>query len=166
MQKLFICAVLVVLASTDARAEDAGGKLTADFDVPVAKISLRSSSRLVQLPRLTFLVSVEAACPSSLEAESVSVSIADTRVSARPDENGIIEKTISVPKKQLAPIAVNDFCTAGQDVNPEEQLVLPDALSAQLSLRCSNDDQESITYKTVSLQVALRCEVPENAQSL
>ena len=84
----------------------------------------------------------------------------------QPDDTGVIERSIRVPKKQLGPIAVNDFCIAGGDASSGQALNLRDALSAQLSLHCSGENQESMTYETVALEVALQCDVPENAQSL
>jgi hypothetical protein len=164
MRGLFIYAALAVLISTDSRGEDADSRLSAEFDVAVAKIALRSSSRPIRLPSLTFAVRIEASCSTPLEAKSISISIADTRINVRPGDNGLIERTIRVPTKQLGPIAVNDFCIAGDDVNSRQQLQVRDALSAQLSLRCSSEKQESITYETVALEVALHCDVPENAQ--
>ena len=164
MRGPFIFAALAVLISTDSRGEDADSRLSVEFDVAVAKIALRSSSRPIQLPSLTFAVRIKASCSTPLEAKSISISIADTRINVRPDDTGLIEKTIRVPTKQLGPIAVNDFCIAGDDVSPEQQLQLRDALSAQVSLRCSSDNRESMTYETVALEVALQCDIAENAQ--
>ena len=166
MRGLFIYAALAVLISADSRGEDVDSQLLVEFDVAVAKIALRSSSGPIQLPSLTFAVRIEATCPAALEAKSISISIADTRIHAQPDDTGVIEKTISVPTKQLGPIAVNDFCIAGGDLNFEQQLQLRDALSAQLSLHCSGDNRESMTYETVALEIALQCDVAENVQSL
>jgi hypothetical protein len=164
MRSLFFFAALTVLISADSRAEDADSGLLVEFDAAVAKIALRSSSRPIRLPSLTFAVRIEATCPTALEPESISISIADTRINVQPDDTGLIEKTIRVPTKQLGPIAVNDFCIAGDDTKPGQQLRLRDALSAQLSLRCSSENQESMTYETVALEVALQCDVPVNTQ--
>lgn len=166
MRGLFIYAALAVLISADSRGEDVDSQLLVEFDIPVARIALRSSSRAIQLPSLTFTVRIEATCPAALEAKSVSISIADTRINAQPDDTGLIEKTIRVSTKQLGPIAVDDFCIAGGGANSEQQLRLRDALSAQLSLYCSGDNRESMTYETVALEVALQCELPDSAQSL
>lgn len=166
MRSLFFCAALAVLIGADSRGEGADSALLVEFDAAVAKIALRSSGRPIRLPSLTFAVRIKASCPAELEAKSISVSIADTRINVRPDDNGLIEKSIRVPKKQLGPISVNDFCIAGDEANSERQIQLRDALSAQLSLHCSGDNRESMTYETVALEVALQCDVPENAQSL
>lgn len=158
-----------VLISVESRSEDTDSRLLVEFDAAVAKIALRSSGRPIQLPSLTFAVRIEAICPVLLEARTISISIADTRVNFRPDNlanTGPIEETIRVPEKQLGPIAVNDFCIAGDDVNTAQQLQIRDALTAQLSLRCVGENRESIHYETVALELALQCDLPENAESL
>jgi hypothetical protein len=165
MRSLFFCTAIALLIGTDSRGEDAGSQLLVEFDAAVAKIALRSSNRPIQLPSLTFAVRIEASCPTALEKRSISISIADTRINVQPDDSGVVEKTIRVPKKQLGPIAVNDFCIAGNDASSEE-LQLHDALSAQLSLHCSGDNQASMIYETIALEIALQCDAPENAQSL
>jgi hypothetical protein len=164
MRSLFFYAALAVLVSADSHGDDADGELLVEFDAAVAKIALRSSSRPIQLPSLTFAVRIEASCSTPLAAKSISISIADTRINVQADDTGLIEKTIRVPTKQLGPITVNDFCVVGGDASSGQQLQLRDALSAQLSLRCSGETQESMTYETVALEVALQCDVPENAQ--
>jgi hypothetical protein len=166
MRSLFFYAALAVLISADSRGEGADGELFLEFDAAVAKIALRSSSRPIRLPSLTFVVRIEASCPTALQTKSISISIADTRINVQPDDTGVIERSIRVPRKQLGPIAVNDFCITGEDASPEQELNIRDALSAQISLHCSGENQESMTYETVALEVALQCDVPGNAQSL
>jgi len=166
MRSLFFFAALAVLIGADSRGEGADGELLVEFDAAVAEIALRSSSRPIRLPSLTFAVRIEASCPTELEPKSISISIADTRINVQPDDTGVIEKSIRVPKKQLGPISVDDFCIAGDDVNSERQLQLRDALSAQLSLHCSGDNRESMTYETVALEVTLQCDIAEDGQSL
>jgi hypothetical protein len=166
MRSLLFFAALAMLVGTDSRSEGADSELSVEFDAAVAKIALRSSGRPIRLPSLTFAVRIKASCPTELEAKSISVSIADTRINVQPDDTGVIEKSIRVPKKQLGPISVDNFCIAGDDVSSEQELQLRDALSAQLSLHCSGDNRDSITYETVALEVTLQCDVPENAQTL
>ena len=166
MRSFFFFAALAVLICADSRGESADSELSVEFDAAVARIALRSSSRPIRLPSLTFAVRIKASCAATLAAKSISISIADTRISVQVDESGVIEKSIRVPKKQLGPIAVSDFCIAGEDPGSAQELNLRDALSAQLSLHCSGENQESMIYETVALEVALQCDVPENAQSL
>lgn len=166
MRSFFFSVALAVLIGTDSRAEGVDSELLVEFDAAVAKIALRSSSRPIRLPNLTFAMRIKASCPAALETESISISIADTRISVEPEDSGVIERSIRVPRKQIGPIVVNDFCIAGDDTDSERELRLRDALSAQLSLHCSGDNRESITYETVALEVALQCDVPENTQSL
>ena len=161
MRSLYFCAVLALLVGTESHGEDANGAMSVAFDAATASIALRPSNRPIQLPSLTFAVRIEASCPTALEAKSVSISIADTRVNAQPDDAGVIEQSIRVPKKQLGPIAVNDFCIASDDADSAHELRVNDALSAQLSLHCSGDSRESMTYESVALEVALQCDIPE-----
>lgn len=166
MRELFIFVAFAVLFSADSRSEDADSRLIVESDAAIAKISLRSSSRPVRLPNLSFDFRIEALCPSTLDTKSISISIADTRINIQPDDAGPIEKTIRVSRKQLGPIAVSDFCIAGNSANAEELLQLHDALTAQFSLHCVGENQESMLYETIALEVALQCDVPENTQSL
>lgn len=160
MRGLLFYAALAVLVSADSRAEEADSSLLVEFDAAVASVSPRSTNQALFLPELTFTVRIEASCATALAVRSVSISIADTRINVKAEDE-LIERTIRVPEKQLGPIAVNDFCIAGSDLNPEQQLTLSDALSAQLSLHCSDDQYESMTYETVALQIALQCDVRE-----
>jgi hypothetical protein len=166
MRCLYFFTALAMLIAADSRGEDADSRLIVESEAAIAKISLRSSSRPVRLPNLSFNLRIQALCPGTLEAKSISISIADTRVNIRPNDGGPVEKTIRVPRKQLGPIAVNDFCIAGDSANDEELLQLHDALTAQLSLHCVGENQESMLYETIALEVALQCDVPENAQAL
>ena len=95
MRSLFFYAALAVLVSADSHSEDADGELLVEFDAAVAKIALRSSSRPIRLPDLTFAVRIEASCSTPLAAKSISISIADTRINVQPDDTGLIEKTIN-----------------------------------------------------------------------
>ena len=103
MRGLFVFAALTMLIAADSRSEDADSRLIVESDAAIAKISLRSSSRPVRLPNLSFNLRIQALCPAALEPESISISIADTRVNIRPDDGGPIERTIRVPRKQLGP---------------------------------------------------------------
>jgi hypothetical protein len=168
MRGPFLFIALAVFACVDVRGEGANSQLVATFEAAIAEIAPRSSAQPVQLPSLTFTVSIEAVCPIASATGTVSISIADTRIRTELVADGPTQQSIRVAEKQLGPIAVSDFCIAGADpASPQQlQLQLRDALTAQLSLRCVGENQESITYSTVPLEVSLQCVVPESVQSL
>lgn len=150
-----------LLVATAANADENDSPLAVAFEPATATVAPRETSRPIDLPDLTFAFRAQAFCPDEQVAESVTISIADTRITVRPDDNGIIEKSIVVPRKQLAPVVANDFCLLDEAEQPELALQVDDAMSAQLSLRCAGENSESIRYQTTSLNVALQCEVPE-----
>ena len=82
------------------------------------------------------------------------------RVLLGNDEDAI-EESIQVSRKQLGPVAVEDFCLGEETNDAQELLQIDDALTAQLSLRCAGENSESISYKSAALSIALLCEVPE-----
>lgn len=166
MRGPFLFMTLAVLACVDVRGEDANSQLVATFEAAIAEIAPRSSAQAIQLPSLTFTVSIEANCPLTYTTGTISISIADTRVRTELVADGPTQQSIRVPEKQLGPIAVSDFCIAGADPGSAQQLQLRDALSAQLSLRCVGENKESMTYSTVPLEVSLQCVVPASVQSL
>lgn len=161
MRYLTVIFAIALLISSTSRAEDAGGQLDIEFDTATAIIAPRTSSRPISLPTLTFTLRAQARCPAAETPESISVSIADTRITIYPDSdsNDIIEKSIRVSQKQLGPVAVESFCLAENNADVGELLELDDALSAQLSLRCVGENSESISYQTAALSVSLLCEV-------
>ena len=157
---------LAVLACVDTYGEDANSQLTAVFTAAIAEIAPRVSARPIQLPSLTFTVNIEARCAAANAGGTVSVSIADTQIRAQIVADEPTQQSIQVPEKQLGPISVDDFCVLGDALDAAQQLLLSDVLSAQVSLRCVGENQESITYSTVPLEVSLQCVVPESVQLL
>ena len=159
-------ASVLLLAAVAAPADEVG-RLYVEFETPVASIPLRASSRPINLPNLTYVFRAEARCPEMQNVESISISIADSRVTISPGEEAGIEQSIRVRDKQLGPLAVEEFCIADEadDFDAAESLQIEGALTAQMSLRCSGENSESISYETAALNVALRCELPEPDQS-
>ena len=149
---------LIVSATRVAAADD---RLEVEFDTAIAKIAPRSSARPIKLPDLTFTLKAKAFCAKPQAAESLSVSIADTRITIIPATEDVIEESIRVSKKQLGPVAVEDFCLGEETSDAQKSLQINDALTAQLSLRCAGENSESISYESAVLSVALLCEIPE-----
>jgi hypothetical protein len=121
-------------------------------------ISLASKRSHLRLPDLDFPLRIVARCGSGRKPESMSISIADTRVTFGREAlsaDAVLETSISVSSHQIAPVAVDGFCSAGN--NPSMPLLLPTALTAQISLRCVGDDEQSIGFRAQSLDVLVKC---------
>src|SRR5690606_2956911 len=87
------------------------------------------------------------------------------------------ELVLTVPARQLAPIAVDDFCVAGHDdpaangpaglppagEDPRQRLTVPAVVSAQASLVCGGESGTDISYVTQPLAVTLACTAPAGA---
>ena len=160
---LFI--LLIPILITPVAANETG-KLRVKFETPVASILPRTTDRPIKLPSLTYVLRAEASCPEPQTAESVSISIADTRITISPGESEAVEETIRVSNKQLGPVAVEDFCLANSDSDPDSDaqdlLQIEGALTAHMSLRCIGENSETISYSTAALNVTLSCAVPES----
>ena len=95
---LFI--LLIPILITPVAANETG-KLRVKFETPVASISPRTTDRPIKLPSLTYVLRAEASCPEPQTAESVSISIADTRITISPGESEAVEETIP-PAERLS----------------------------------------------------------------
>jgi len=124
--------------------------------------------RLIQLPALEFSLTIEPQCESDMYVESISISVADTRATvtvAEPDE-AVLTTTLTLPRHQAAPLAVVNFCqTAADQSQSSRELLVRDAFTAHLSLRCSNDERQSIVYASQALDLALRCKSVDQGPS-
>lgn len=183
-----ILSLLAMLICSNAFGDDTDPKLSVQFATARATVAPRAPDKAVQFPDLTFTLHATASCPAAEVPASISISIADSRITIAPDDDGIFEEEIRVSAKQLGPVVAKDFCLlAGTDelandepakaankendrnsgeASDEEpdfsrQLEISGALSAQLSLRCKGENSESISYATAPLNVALVCGNPE-----
>ena len=121
--------------------------------------------RLLQLPDLEYRLSIEKHCGGGRRAESVSLTVADTRQTLRGEllpSDPEIETSLRIAAAQLAPLAVNSFCVAVGDAG--STLLVPSVLTVQASLRCTGEESESIVYASEPLDVAIRCE-PDTVQA-
>lgn len=156
-------------ADTQARIE-----LTAN--APLVSVSPRPAGRhFVNLPELEFSFSIDARCSEDWVAESLFLNIADTRLTFNKEQlagNEHDRIVLRVSERQLAPIAVHDFCaTENADGGPAagsntpggsyrfnvRELTVSAALSAHASLRCASDDQQRVTYVSQPLDLTLSC---------
>ena len=84
----------------------------------------------------------------------------------------MIETTIQVTSDQLAPITIENFCATDIDDTSDiydktaiEALLLPAAFAATISLRCSTDVAQTVSYASVPLDIRLVCNSTENQRS-
>ena len=128
--------------------------------------------RLIQLPALEFSLTIEPQCESDMYVESISISVADTRATvtvAEPDQ-AVLTTTLTLPRHQAAPLAVVNFCQTAADQSQSQsqssqELLVRDAFTAHLSLRCSNDERQSIVYASQALDLVLRCKSADQGPS-
>jgi len=108
-------------------------------------------------------------CPSDADAESVTVSIADTHKRFGPNDisdKAALDVRVSVPAKQIAPVMVADFCIDdGIDDRPgdEKNLLVPGVATAQVSLRCRSETESFLYFASAVLPLRLYC-VPDADQ--
>jgi hypothetical protein len=154
---------LLIVLCAPAWAE-VSGRLGVDADPALATVKpLAEGRRLIRLPSLEFELNIDAECGPDSVPKSVSISVADTRKTLNSDELRDINGgavLFAIPARQVSPVAVDGFCP--QDGNGT-QLLVRDAVTAHLSLRCTNEEEESITYASQGLAVMLDCDVPEEA---
>ncbi len=136
-------------ALLDARAEA--------VSVPVAHLA--AGNEYVALPALEFKLTIDAACPAGASAESLSVSVADTRRTLNGEDiSGAVETTLSLPRRQSARLRIENFCRQDNASQASESLLVTGVFTARLSLRCAVDETQSIVYATLPLDVELKCE--------
>jgi hypothetical protein len=168
MRGAFISIAIIVLAVEGSGEELSGDRLLVDINAASIEVSARPAGRQpIRLPDLEFEVRLEPRCAAGMNADSISVSVADTRLHIGRQmlaEQPVIETKIRVPRKQIGPLAIEDFCVAGDDAPNDTLRRVRDALTAQLSLTCANDSRQSIIYKTEALVITLICETEATDQ--
>jgi len=125
----------------------------------VAVLAIQPGGRnLVQLPELEFKLSVTPHCGESGNRESLSITIADTRTTLRGEAlqaGKSFDVSMRVSAGQLAPFALQDFCT--DPAFEGESILLGSALTAQASLRCARTGKSSVVFAAEPLDVRLVC---------
>ena len=157
MHKALFLFPVLYLAATDS------DRLEITSEPAVASVApVENGRRLIRLPGLEFPMRIAAHCGNGGEMRSVSVSIADTRRNFTPDDyvdEELLETIFKVSSRQLAPVAVQSFCIAGEP--PSAPLLLERTLTAQVSLRCAREEKSSVVFESEALDVRLECLVPE-----
>ena len=122
--------------------------------------------RLIKLPALEFPLTIRPSCEPA-DVASVSISVADTRhsIPAASFADGIpIETLLRLPGRQIAPVAVDAFCIAGESQEPRgASKDIPDVLTANVALRCRTETGVAVSYESLALDVRLLCADPASA---
>ena len=164
MRGAFILIAIMALAADSPGEEQSDDRLLVDTDAALVAVSeLPSGRHSMRLPSLEFAIRLEPRCAVGMEADSISVSVADTRLHIGRDalaEQPVVETTIRVPREQIGPLVIRDFCVAGDDAANGSEMRIRDALTVQLSLKCTDESRQSIIYQTESLTITLICETP------
>jgi len=164
MRGAIISIAIMALAVESPGEEQSDDRLLVSIDTAMVEVSTRPSGRHgMRLPGIEFAVRLEPRCAVGKDADSISLSVADTRLRIGRDalaEQPIIETTIRIPGKQIGPLVIEDFCVAGDDAANDGFMEVRDALTAQLSLKCTDDGRQSIVYLTKALAITLKCETP------
>ena len=149
------------------------GELDVSANTPTVVISTRPAGRnFMQLPSLDYLFAIDARCPAELQPSSITISIADTRVSLSGADVSApmpLSVPVAVPASQISPIAVDRYCTANQTEEsgaPDPNLTIPAVLSAQISLLCAGESGSEMTYFSNSLDVVLECATESEEEAL
>lgn len=165
MRALFISLIVAAIATPFTARSDSSGSLEAEAEAVTIEIQRASASRrYVRLQSLTFPLLVKTSCPLTMRADSISISAADaskTFGASDLDAQGIINTTLTIPRRQVVPLAVAGFCTHDEPAQGG-QLKVPDAYTATISLRCSSEKQVSIVYASQPLDIVLFCESKED----
>jgi len=158
------CATALLLLAGSLRCFAGDDTLTLEADVPQIDIEPQAPGpRIIRLPDLSFTVRIAAHCDTAMQIESAAVSITDTRITVAPvslADNSVSEQSINIPRDQLAPLTIENFCSVDDLANNNRQMHVADALTAFASLICVGDSQHTISYRAVPLGVALRCRLP------
>ena len=173
---LTLSAGLILAGSISGALADPAQDLTLRAETPVVEVSPRQTGRqFLDLPALEFAFDIQARCDETWTPESLSLNVADSRVtfdSAALSRNALGKITLSVPSRQLAPVAVHDFClqqagrvatepgTAAPPTPESALLTIRAVLSAQASLLCASPEERRITYVSQPLDVVLSCGTP------
>jgi hypothetical protein len=134
-------------------------RLRVHAEPAVAVLTVQQRGRtLVNLPDIEFRLSVSTHCANNGRPESLSISIADSQKTLRGEalqSTLPIDVSMRIPAGQLAPFALREFCV--DPASEGESLFLTAALAAQLSLRCSRIEEQSIVFAAEPLDIRVDC---------
>ena len=151
-----------LVSSVAAESLDSDG-LAIIASAATARVSAGAGGRrALRLPGLDFRFQFRFACPGTSSPQSLSMTIADTHQSLGADEltaeTNVAHARVRIPASQIAPVAIEAFCATEAPSANSSPLTLPSLLSASASLRCGDDEDSSIRYDSVPLDVVLVCD--------
>lgn len=164
--KLFYLFPASILFASIGWAENAA---ILDVDADPAAVTVKplaEGRKLIRPPALEFLLRIDAQCDANAEIASISISIADTQKALTTSDLSAaapIATRITIPARQVSPIAVKGFCPM-ESPSAGDKLVVRDALTAHVSLRCTSETGDSITYASRALDVMLHCDAAADIQ--
>ena len=151
---------LLLLCGAVAGADDTTGRLRASAEpVRFDLAPLAAGTRFIVPPALTVEFSIEATCETAADAQSLSLSIADTQLLLGPAEltaQGPVR--LELPAGQLAPLRVDGFCRLDDDDADSGEKLIEDAYTARVSLRCTAGETQSIVYTTLPVDLRIQCD--------
>ena len=167
MRRLIICLAAATAVAAGEEPEAVHGRLLAHASAATVSITPRPKGhQFVQLPTLEFALSIEPLCAAAGAARSISVSVADTRMSFDSGDIGdqpLIETTLGLPRRQTGPLRVHGFCHDEDATNTTHTLHIDDVFTARLSLTCASEVATEIVYATLPLDVRLTCDPGDTA---
>jgi len=169
-----VAILLAVAAVAEAEENSLTHSLVLTASTPRVEISSRNATRnYLRLPSLEYAFQFTARCAGNFSPQSLSLSIADSRKSLSGEQlqnmTTEIAITMTVPAKQLAPLAIENFCimpasdTDTMTLSSSKTIIIPAAFSAQASLLCVSEDQQAMIYASNSLDITLICNPGEEA---
>jgi len=166
MRILKISLLLAALTLADLALSESETRLSVSAAAATATVAeLPAGRRPVALPELVYKFVIEFECAAPMQAESISISVADSQRTLRTSEIAglaTISSNISVPREQLSPLVLDGFCqVADIDMAPLTELAVADAFTAHVSLLCAGEGQQSIHYAARTLGLNLQCVLPK-----
>lgn len=162
MRSLSILLLVAVAFVTSPVLSDTDAGISITAQPAVVRVEpLPEGRRLIRLPTLEFALIVKPQCAPDMQVDSISISVADTRLSLDASEIGgqtDVVTSIAIPRRQVSPLAVDGFCRLDQDVDLlRSDLLVKGALTASISLRCADDSKQTIVYASQALDLSLHC---------
>ncbi len=169
MRTAFFVGLVAIIASLSFATEpEPAHNIRISADVPTVTVAPRRAGRMtMSLPGLTYALTLTVDCGANWQPESVSISVADSRMSFDAEQlqaGRVLNLDLRIPSNQIAPLRIEKFCVAADPVTPEkpiqDSITVRGFLSAIGSLRCVTDSEQSIVYVTKPLDVNLECATP------
>ncbi len=168
MKRVPVPVLLAVCLSVTGGTASAAGVLTVHANEASTQIQPRGQGQqLSKLPPLDVSIVAEFNCAAGTDAESITVSIADTHRHYGREEIAdatTFEASLRLPASQIAPISSADFCVLGTP-SDEKGLLVPGVASAQVSLRCRDESTLTAHFASVPLPLRLFCATDEYQSS-